>query len=161
MGKPPAPSKGTNSSTIETVEQRSLEEVIDSQIGDVISQKQREVVVARMTSFIQSEHFSGPIAHPRHLRAYEEVSPGAADRIIAMAERQQEHMIDMDKGMLGAEVSDRKLGMLLGEISFFFLIVGALVTALWTNSEIVPGLFLGTAAIGGVSLFIKGRQNGS
>lgn len=160
MGKPPAPSKGTNSSTTETVTQRSLEEVIDSQIGDLISQKQREVVVARMTSFIQSEHFSGPIAHPRHLRAYEDVSPGAADRIISMAEHQQSHIISMDKSVLSAEVSDRKLGMVLGAIAFLSLVGCALTTALLTTNPVVPGLFLGAAAIGGVGLFIKGRQAG-
>lgn len=112
-----------------------------------------------MTSLIVSEQFSGPIAHPRHLKAYEEVAPGAADRIISMAEKQQQHHIEMDRRVLQAEVGDRKLGMWLGAGAFVFLVACALASALLTESEVVPGLFLGAAAIGGVSLFIKGRQN--
>ncbi len=79
-----------------------LEKVIDRQIGDLVPQKQREVIVARMTSLIVSEHFSGPLPHPKHLVGYEQISPGAADRIIAMAERQQTHHIEMDKKIVDA-----------------------------------------------------------
>lgn len=114
-----------------------------------------------MTSLIVSEQFSGPIAHPKHLKAYEEISPGAAERIISMAETSQQHHIAMDKAVFTAEVNDRKLGMWLGAGAFFFLVACALVTALVVESEVVPGLFLGAAAVGGVGLFIKGRQNGN
>ena len=67
----------------------------------------------------------------------------------------------MDKKILVAEVADTKLGMWLGAGAFVFLVACALISAIFTQSEIVPGLFLGTAAIGGVSLFIRGRQNGN
>lgn len=158
MGKPPSKRQSTSQST-EELDDNSLEAVIDRQIGDIVSQKQREVIVAKMTSLMVSEHFSGPIPHPKHVRGYEEISPGAADRIIRMAEVRQAHHMDMDKKILAAEVADRKLGMWLGAAAFVFLVACALVTALITDSEVIPGLFLGAAAIGGVGLFIRGRQN--
>lgn len=160
LAKPPA-AKTANSSPTDTTETDSFAQEIERQIGDLVSQKQREVIVAKMTSLMVSEHFSGPIAHPRHLRAYEEISPGAADRIISMAEKQQSHHINMDEKILAAETSDRKLGMFLGAGAFIALIVCALFSAIMTDSNVIPGMFLGTAAIGGVSLFIRGRQNGN
>lgn len=106
-----------------------------------------------------SEHFSGPIPHPQHIAGYEEILPGAADRIIGMAEDRQKHLIHMEKKSLAAEVADRKLGMWFGAGIFALLIACALVSALLTGSSFIPGLFLGAAAISGVGLFIRGRQD--
>lgn len=41
--------------------------------------------------------FSGPLPHPQTLRQYDEVLPGAAERILRMAEKQQDHRIGMDQ----------------------------------------------------------------
>lgn len=87
--------------------------------------------------------------------------PGAADRIIGMAEDRQKHHIHMEQESLAAEVADRKLGMWLGASAFAFLIACALASTVLADSSIVPGLFLGAAAVGGVGLFIRGRKNNS
>lgn len=160
MGKPPLEKKTESPSTEVTV-QDSLQETIDRQIGDLVNQKQREQIVARVTSIMISENFSGPLPHPKHIAGYDTILPGSANRIIAMAENQQGHHIKMDQDILKAEITDRKLGMVLGAGAFAFLIICALITAILTESEIIPGLFLGTAAIGGVGLFIWGRENGN
>ncbi|MDR0808864.1 MAG: hypothetical protein LBE86_07035 [Gemmobacter sp.] len=49
------------------------------QVGDLVPQGSRAAIVARVTTLMVSEQFSGPIAHPRHLREYEEICPGSAD----------------------------------------------------------------------------------
>jgi hypothetical protein len=64
----------------------------------------------------------------------------------------------MDQKVVSADVADRKLGMYLGAGLFGLLIVGAFASLFVTANPIVPGLFLGTAAIGGVVAFIKGRN---
>lgn len=64
----------------------------------------------------------------------------------------------MDQSVVASEVFDRKLGMWLGAGLFALLIVGAFATLFVTTNPVVPGLFLGTAAIGGVVAFIKGRN---
>ncbi|MGF6860592.1 putative membrane protein [Rhodobacteraceae bacterium MBR-64] len=140
--------------------QNPLEQEIERQIGDLIPQKGRQEVLRRITSVVYSEAFSGPIAHPKHLREYDQIHPGAADRIILMAEKRNNHIITMEQTSLNAEISDRKLGMWLGAGTFGLLILGAILSALFTKSEIIPGLFLGAAALGGVGMFIRGR-NGS
>ncbi len=96
--------------------------------------------------------------HPKHLREYDDVVPGAAERILSMAERNLEHNVGMDQKVVGADIADRKLGMWLGAGLFALLILGAFLTLFVTSNPVVPGLFLGTAAIGGVVAFIRGRN---
>lgn len=134
-----------------------IEAEVESVIGDLIPKGARSQVVSRMAMMV-SEKFSGPIAHPRHLQAYEDICPGAADRIIRMAEDRSAHLIQMDRTAIEAEKADQARGMFLGAGLFAFLIASALTTAILKLPVAIPGLFLGTAAIGGISLFIKGRN---
>lgn len=158
LGKNPQKRKSEQSPTERSAD--PFETAIDKQIGDLVPQGARSQVVSRITHLLMSERFSGPIAHPRHLEEYERIAPGSADRIISMAEKQQNHQISMDNKIVDAEVADRKLGMLLGGGLFLFLVLGAFLIAIFTSSEVVPGLFLGAATIGGIGLFINGRSNG-
>ena len=43
------------------------------------------------------EEYSGPIPHPNILKQFEEVIPGSADRILKMAEKEQEHRHEFEK----------------------------------------------------------------
>jgi len=154
-------SKKTIKNPDEATEVITLEAEIDRQIGDLVPQKARDEVVRRVSTTLTAEFFSGPIAHPRHLREYENISPGAADRIISMAENQNNHEMDVNNKILDAEIADRRLGMILGACSFAGLVLCALISAIYTKGAIVPGLFLTAAAIGAVSTFINGRKNGN
>lgn len=78
---------------IEAVEEETVEAV-------------KEVVIKAM-----KEEFSGPIPHPDTIRKYEEILPGAADRIISMAERQALHRQEMERKMITAESRDGLLGV--------------------------------------------------
>lgn len=158
-------SKNTPKKTSDTDEEPSsqlepLEVEIDRQIGDLVPQKAREEVVRRVTTAVYSEFFSGPIAHPRHLREYESICPGAADRIVSMAEVNMNHRIGMDHKIVDAEIADQKRGMFLGAACLALLLILAFLSAVFTGSEVIPGLFLGTAAFGAIGMFIKGRNNG-
>lgn len=150
----PAPQQSTETRDVP----EELEHEIDRQIGDLVPQKARGEVVRRLTTIMFSEVFSGPIAHPRHLRAYEEIVPGSADRIISMAEERNQHHIEMDKKIADAEIRDRRLGMICGAALFGLLIASALVCALVTENALIAGAFLTAAVVGGVGLFIKGRS---
>ncbi|MBN2631532.1 MAG: DUF2335 domain-containing protein [Rhodobacteraceae bacterium] len=136
----------------------SLQEKLQSQVGELLPAGSRDEILRRITTVIYGEKFSGPIAHPKHLREYESVQPGSADRIITMAENQQNHQISMDRLVVEKEYGDRRLGMLIGAALFALLICCAFASALLGNN-IVAGLFLTTAAIGGVSLFVNGRKD--
>lgn len=73
---------------------RPLAEAATAEIGAVEEILEGEIDVATAESLIESEHWRGPLSHPTALAAFERILPGAADRVLAMAERQlalQEH----------------------------------------------------------------------
>jgi uncharacterized membrane protein len=130
---------------------------IARRVGSVVGGGQRDQVLAQVLSVIHEEQFSGPIAHPRHLREYEEVLPGAADRIISMAENNLRQRREMEKTALEAEIADRKLGMWLGFISLSLLVAFAFVCIL-KGMLVGAGLLLSAAALGTIGAFIRGRS---
>jgi uncharacterized membrane protein len=51
---------------------------------------------------LQAKHFEGPLPPPEQLKQYEEVSPGFAERIVQMAEKEQDfrhHDTERIRGM--------------------------------------------------------------
>ena len=86
-----------------------IEEVV-KRVRAVVGREQAAKVAAQIVSLYSEERFSGPIAHPRHLREYDEIVPGSADRIIQMAERSLSHSQDMQHKALQADIQDQKDG---------------------------------------------------
>ena len=136
----------------------SIEEEIERALQGKVAEPELKDITLRLTKIAVNEQFSGPMPHPRHLREYDHIVPGSAERILSMAERNLDHNIATEKRCVSAEIKDRNLGMWLGAAIFAMLIVGAFASLFVTSNPMVPGLFLGTAAIGGVVAFIKGRN---
>ena len=70
--------------------------------GEVVQQ-----LIAGLT--VEAKLHSGPLPPASELAEYEEVLPGAADRIFRMAEGQSEHRSDLESRMLQQE-GQRSLG---------------------------------------------------
>jgi uncharacterized membrane protein len=58
--------------------------------------------------------YRGPLPLPQHLEKYEDVCPGAADRIIAMAEGQAKHRQEMENTVIRANGRNSTLGVVIG-----------------------------------------------
>lgn len=159
MGKAPSrslePGAGTTDKNAAAVR---IEDAIERVLEGKVAKRELPEVARRITGIAVSEQFSGPMPHPKHLREYEDILPGAAERILSMAERNLEHNLSMDQNVVDAEIADRKLGMWLGAGLFALMILTAFATLFVTSNPVVPGLFLGAAAIGGVVAFIRGRN---
>lgn len=56
------------------------------------------------------QEFSGPLPQPEDLQRYDAIVPGAADRIIAMAETQALHRQDIEKNSVASEIALRRNG---------------------------------------------------
>lgn len=152
----PAPKPQDESPPPEQPGNGHLKESIEREIGPLVAPGQRDLIVARMQKIMIRESFSGPIAHPRHLREYENIEPGAANRIITMAERAQDHNIDMDRKVVAAEVADRKLGMWLG-FAALALLAGCAAVFGYLGKDVMAGMFLSAAALGAIGIFVNGR----
>jgi uncharacterized membrane protein len=81
--------------------------------------------------------FSGPLPPPQVLIKYEEATHGAADRIIAMAEKQAQHRQAMEQKVVHSNIHNERLGMYFA----FILTVSimALGTYLLMNDKQVEG----------------------
>lgn len=63
---------------------------------------------------MRSESYSGPVAHPSIAQGWESVVPGAADRILGMAERQAAHRQAIEKWSVLSRSLAQPLGSILG-----------------------------------------------
>lgn len=70
------------------------------------------------------ESYSGPLPHPSILDRYEQTLPGAADRIIKMAENQSAHRQEIERKVVSSNINNEKLGM-----HFAFIITSIIVVA--------------------------------
>ena len=116
MGKPPA----TNLKRAEasSATGATIENLIEHVLEGKVAKRELPAIAARLTKTAVSEQFSGPMPHPKHLREYEDILPGAAERMMSMAERNLEHNISATKTALGAEIEDAKRGMRYGAVLF-------------------------------------------
>lgn len=136
-----------------------LRQKIEEQIGPLVSGGQSRVqVIERVTQMMSAEIYKGPIPHPRHLQAYEDVCPGAADRLIKMAETAQARHEDRRDRLIECEYDDRKLGLFLG-FAALLAVVGSGVFLVYIGQTVVGSGLLGAAVLGTVvGSFVHGRR---
>lgn len=103
--------------------------------------------------------FSGPLPPPELLERYNQVLPGAAERIIAMAEKQSSHRQNIEKEVISGNVFSQKMGLILG----FALAMTAIAGGIWLASKgmATEGLAMilsALAAPAGVFVYAKHQQ---
>ncbi|MCY4360934.1 MAG: DUF2335 domain-containing protein [Gammaproteobacteria bacterium] len=122
--------------------------------------KKRQSTVQRQNKqqVIQvTEQFSGPIPPPDTLEKYNQITPGAAERIIAMAERETGHRHDTEQLIISNEYKEAKRGHIfaliicsLGILTGGYIAISGLQwAAMVIGSSVVIGL---------ASTFIIGRN---
>jgi Predicted membrane protein (DUF2335) len=112
----PPPSTANAPAQVQPADQdtnRKLRESVEAAIGPEIGPEDRARVAERIIR-TAAEFYRGPLPHPRHLRAYEDVCPGAATRIVTMAEKAQDRQENRLDRAIEYEYRDRKLGLILG-----------------------------------------------
>lgn len=113
----------------------------------VIRQVHREV--SATTSF------SGPIPPPEILVNYNNAIPDGAERILAMAEKQNEHRMEIEKTVISADILRANFGVVAGLI--VAVLFGILSYLLIDGGREVAGLILGTGDLATlVGVFVYG-----
>jgi uncharacterized membrane protein len=111
------------------------------------------------------EQFSGPMPHPGHLAKYEEICPGAAHRILLMAEQEAEHRRVCEIKIVDAQVEDVKRGHIeskRGQLCALTIVLVALIVSgiVVYAGHPIAGSCISGASIGGiVTTFIAGRRD--
>ena len=114
--------------------------------------------VKRVVAEVMQSEFSGPIPPPSIIAGYEEVVPGAADRIIAMAENQAKHRQSVELFEVKTEARDSLLGIIFAFVLGIGSIIACIVVVLTVreNAGAIAGSLLGVTGIGSiVTAFLK------
>ena len=72
------------------------------------------------------QQFSGPFPHPEILNKYNAVIPNGAERIMVMAEKQQNHRISLEKFVLENDARRADFGLILGFILALLVVGGGI-----------------------------------
>ena len=111
----------------------------------------------------------GPIPPPSMLAGYEDILPGAADRIFAMAENQQVHRHELENKAMKANTEAEKRGTYAGAfIATLVILCSTVLIAMGKSAEglsmvlpslgVLVGLFLHEQAVGKKELSEKQEQ---
>lgn len=105
---------------------------------------------------IEEQQYLGPIPPPEILNGFEQIVPGAAERILAMAEENGKHQREMEKKALAVAFRTVLIGQIFG------LVIGVLafvtcIIALYLGSENTAMTIGGVTVTGLVAVFVTGR----
>jgi uncharacterized membrane protein len=105
----------------------------------------------------QFSAFIGPLPHPAVMQGYEDVLPGAAERIIALAEKQSAHRMGIESQVVTHESWRSWAGLVAGTVIALAILGGAIGLTISGHEEV--GALLGIANIAGISsVFVLGRR---
>lgn len=108
---------------------------------------------------VEVSRFSGPLPHPEDLAKYEQVLPGAADRIIRMAEQQAAHRQSLEKAAILSSVTMQKWGLGSAFVLAMTAIGGGICLSLKGMSGAgLTAIISALAALVGVFVYGKSEQ---
>ena len=106
---------------------------------------------------IVKTEYQGPLPLPEQLTGYEQVCPGAADRIIKMAEEQAAHRRYLEKITVETQAKNARVGIYCGTfVTFVTIVAGAVECVLGNPVQGTIAVVLGSLVPAGV--FYYGKQ---
>lgn len=106
---------------------------------------------------VEAVAWSGPLPPPSVLQAYEDIVPGAADRLLSMAERQMSHRIHQEERVVRGDAWRSTLGIVVG----FFLsagIIGGGIYLVANDHDLAGTALIGLDLVGLASVFVFGTR---
>lgn len=99
----------------------------------------------------------GPLPQWEDLEKYGQIIPNGADRIMAMAEKQQDHRQSLEKKAISEQLTQSKRGQTFGLLIGLTAIIGGVACILLGHEW--SGAFLGGVGLTGlVSVFVIGKR---
>ncbi len=121
-----------------------LAEAIVAAVATRLSDEQKSQLVQALSI---SRSFSGPLPPPEDFERYNQVAPDAANRILTMAEKEQQIRAD---GQAGAIRNDGR--RINGAIAMGIALIGVAGLATWLNSPLIA---LPLGLVGMVTVLIR------
>lgn len=117
----------------------------------------RNIMENKHPSSIQTKEIrvrSAPLPTPEEFAGYEKTCPGAADRILKIAETQSQHRQQLEKKSVEAIIWDGHFGLIFA----FFLSLIALcggIFLVWKDHEILGTIFAGIGLTSVIKAFVQ------
>ena len=103
------------------------------------------------------EFFNGPLPPPVILEKYNSIVPGAAERIITMAEEQAKHRKELEAKVINSDIGNSRLGLWFGLIIGLAGLASSVIVIIYGKQ--IAGGVLGIGTIGSlVGVFVYGSQ---
>lgn len=112
----------------------------------------------KLTSTEVTSTWSGPIPPPGALQRFNEIVPGAAERILNMAEKQLDHRMQMEETVVKGDSRRSYLGLTAGFILSAAIIAGG-VFLVANGHDMAGGLLVGVNIVGLAGVFVYGTHS--
>ena len=120
------------------------------------SQHPETPAVRSSATVTQTASYSGPLPPAAELQAYDNAVPGAAERIVRMAESYAEHTRELEAMAMQLEGATRRRGQWLGAL-VVFAVLGSCLYALHLDKETFA-ISLGTGTLVALAaVFVAGK----
>ncbi len=148
---------------ISAIESTKFEEVIEPIIGNAALPDEQKV--KQIVGIMQvQESFSGPIPHPIILKGYKELVPDAPERIMQMAEQEQQHrhlveieMLKQNKQNIEISADANKRSQIFAFVLVIFLISVGTIFAFMELVAVSVTIF-GSTLVAVAAVFIAGKH---
>ena len=107
---------------------------------------------------VQRTTWQGPIPPPDILQGYEDIVPGAAERLLQMAEAQSAHRIQLEKAVVAGDIKSGYWGLAAGFI-LSALVIGGGIYLIATGHDWAGSVLIGLNLIGLAGVFVYGARN--
>jgi uncharacterized membrane protein len=135
-------------------ENNPLESAIE-QIIEQLPEEKRSLAVSLMVE--RNLNYESPLPPPEIIDYYEQKAPGAAGRLLTMAEKEQAHRHRAELAMIEADTKQALRGSYLG-LSVFVLLIIAILASIFLGSVSVAIGLCGIGAVGIIGNFVNSHK---
>ncbi|WP_446786960.1 DUF2335 domain-containing protein [Macellibacteroides fermentans] len=128
-----------------------------TEVLESLPEDKRKVLVRALYAIESSSSFRGPLPPPEILNGYESVLPGASERILKMAEKQQEHRIDVERMIVDRQTKQSGFGQIWGGcLAVLFGVIACILG--YTGHDWLAGIIATSTIIGLATIFVLNRK---
>ncbi len=140
-------------------ELQPLQAALEQALASAVPREKLQTVRRAVQAYVHQleEHYSGPLPRPRHLEYFERTLPGAANRILVMAEQEQAHRHRWEATELSSVILTERMGLFGGIAVAIGLIIGAVICA-YFGDRVIGGALVAASAVSMVPAIIQGRD---
>ena len=103
---------------------------------------------------VTAASYTAPIPPPEMFRGYEDVLPGSADRILKMAEIEQQRRLEDERTALHARIRDVRRAHWISLATSLGFITGSVLVSVYGNPY-VAGVLGGTGLVAGIATILR------